>query len=180
VSLFRRREPLHERLAREGGLVEAPPHDTTPRWGETGIHGVSRPRQWDAVVTTEADLEGQRAAFVALPDGTLVVEDGPDDVQPLAEAVETELAAPYRAEAVRRGKHVWAVAARRIAVARLPEELEGDELELMANDGSHSLVVDGEQRFGSVAELERLLDGDGVVRARRVDGADWEVQVDRL
>ena len=30
MSLFRRREPLHERLAREGGLTEGEPYDTTP------------------------------------------------------------------------------------------------------------------------------------------------------
>ena len=75
--MFRRRESLHERLAREGGLSqgEPPPHDTTPRWGETGIHGVARPRRWDAVVLAESPYPGQELDFVALPDGTLLVED---------------------------------------------------------------------------------------------------------
>ena len=38
----------------------------------------------------------------------LVVEEGPDDVAPLAEALERELRPPYRAEAVRRGDGLWA------------------------------------------------------------------------
>jgi len=178
VGLFRR-ESLHERLAREGGLVETPPHDTTPRWGEAGIHGVPRPREWDAVVTTEADLDAERAAFVALPDGTLVVEDGPDDLSALADAVEQALPAPYRAEAVRRSEGVWAVAARRIRVVRVSDQA-GEEIELTIQDGGRTLIVDGMPEFGGVPALEALLDGDGVVRARRIDGDDWEVRADRL
>jgi hypothetical protein len=169
---------LHERLAREGGMNEPAPFDTTPRWGEAGIHGVARPRRWDAVVTVRTELEGERAAFVALPDGTLVVEDGPDDVQPLADGVETELQPPYRAEAVRRAEDVWAVAARRIQVVRLDHD--GDELELTVRGGERTLRVDGGPGFGSVRELETLADGDAAIRATRIDGEDWEVRVDRL
>lgn len=178
MGLFRRRESLHEQLAREGGLGDAQPHDTTPRWGEAGIHGVPRPRQWDAVVTATIDLDGERAAFVVLPDGTLVIEDGPDDLQPLADAVETELDPPYRAEAVRRGDDVWAVAARRIQVASF--EHDGERLELTVRDGERTLLVDGEPGFGSARELEELAPGDAVVRATRIDGQDWEIQVHRL
>ena len=48
VPLFRR-EPLHERLAREGGLDPRPlPEAGPPGWMETGIHGVPRHREWDA------------------------------------------------------------------------------------------------------------------------------------
>ena len=180
MSLFRRREPLHERLAREGGLTDAErePYDTTPRWGEAGIHGVARPRRWDAVVAAQTDLEGGRAAFVALPDGTLIVEDGPDDVQPLADAVETELQPPYRAEGVRRGEGIWAVAARRIEVAQLDHD--GEELQLTIRNCERTLLVDGEPGFGSVRELEELAEGDAAIRATRIDGQDWEVRVDRL
>lgn len=179
MSLFRRSEPLHERLAREGGLVENAPHDTTPRWGEAGIHGVARPREWDAVLTVETELDAERAAFVALPDGTLVVEDGPDDLSSLADAVDQALPPPYRAEGVRRSEGMWAVAARRIRVARVPDQA-GEDVEITVRDGARTLVVDGEPEFGSVPALEVLLDGDGVVRARRIDGEDWEVRVDRL
>ncbi|HVH51582.1 MAG TPA: hypothetical protein VM690_05520, partial [Gaiellaceae bacterium] len=128
MGLFGRREPLHERLAREGGLdVQAEPEQIDPRpaWQETGVHGIARAREWDATVTVAApDVEGDRATFVALPDGSLLVEDGPDtsfdyagdrpetfgdsfdsserqgpvpgDLSPFAAAVEQELPAPYR------------------------------------------------------------------------------------
>src|SRR5205809_729449 len=104
----------------EGGEPE--PVDPGPHWGETGIHGVPRPRRWDAVGSAEApDLTGDEVHFVALPNGDLVVneEEPPDTVAPLAEAVEQALEPPYRAEAVRRGGGIWAVAARRVEVAEL-------------------------------------------------------------
>jgi hypothetical protein len=99
-------------------------------------------------------------------------------VQPLADAVETELRPPYRAEAVRRGEDVWAVAARRIQVVRFDHD--GEEIELTIRDGERTLAVDGESGFGSIRELEALADGDAAIRARRIDGEDWEVQVNRL
>lgn len=174
-----RREPLHRRLARQGGL-EAPPVDTTPRWGEVGIHGVARPREWDAVARVDADLPGKEARFVALPGGELVIEDGPDDVAPLADAVERSLQPPYRAEAVRRGDGSWAVAARRIRVAELPGA-EGETIRLeRSEEEGRRLEVDGAPAFGTVPALEALLDGDGVVTARRLDGPLWEVDVHRL
>jgi hypothetical protein len=172
VRLFRRREPAHVQLAREAGLDAPPgPVDTRPWWGEVGIHGVARPREWDAVATVEADLPGERAEFVALDDATLVIEEGPDDVAPLAEAVERSLAPPYRAEAVRRADGTWAVAARRIRIVELPDA-EGDELEL-------TIDPDG-MAIGRAPALEPLLDGPGVATARRIDGDLWEVKVDRL
>jgi hypothetical protein len=175
---FWRREPLHERLAREGGLGPRPV-DTGPRWGEVGIHGVSRPREWDAVATVETELEGAEARFVALPDGTLLVESGPDDVAVLAEAVERSLPPPYRAEAVRRTAEAWAVAARRIRVVDLPDQ-DGEEVDLTTGPDGRRLLVDGETRFGASPALEQLVDGDGHVRAARLDGTLWEVAVSRL
>jgi hypothetical protein len=171
LSLFRRREPLHERLAREGGLEWPRPVDTRPQWGEVGIHGVARPREWDTVVTVTTDLEGERAAFVALPDGSVVVDEGPDGLAPLADAVERSLAPPYRAEAVRRPDGTWAVAANRIRVLELPDA-EGDELQVTVD-------ADGvpDRRLPALAEL---VDPPGVVTARRIDGASWEVRIDRL
>ena len=61
-----------------------------PSWDAAGIHGNPQPRQWDAVVTVDApEIEGDRAAFVALAGGDLVVEEGPDDLEPLATRVVT-------------------------------------------------------------------------------------------
>jgi hypothetical protein len=179
VGFFRRREPLHERLAREGGLLGPDPFEPGPRIVPTGVDGVPRARRWDVVVTADTEHDGDHATFVVLPDGTAIVEDGPEDVRPLADAVETALDPPYRAEAVRRSESVWAVAAVRIRVAEL--DLAGESFEYSDYDGSRTLTVDGAREFGTVPALDELLEGrDGVVRGRRIDGALWEVTPTRL
>ena len=183
MSPLFRRESLHEKLAREGGLnEEPPPHDTRPRWGETGIHGVPRPRSWDAVVTVTdpGAAIGDSLRFVSLPGGSLLLEEGADGVnlEPFADAVETEVEPPYRAEAVRHDSDQWAVAARRIAVVELPSELAGDEVTLTARDGERTLEIDGERSFGTVPILDSIGRERGesyVVRASRLDGPLWEV-----
>jgi hypothetical protein len=178
VSLFRRGEPLHVRLAREGGL---PLGDETapvrPAWDATGIHGLQRPREWDVVTTVDApELEGDRASFVALTRDDLLVEEGPDNVEPLAAAVERELQPPYRAEAVRRHGTLWAVEGRSIELVKL-QGVTGNEVELSMHEGERALVVNGQPAFGSIPELERP---EHVVRARRLDGETWEVRFDPL
>jgi hypothetical protein len=181
MPFWRREEPLHERLAREGGLTERPPHDPSPRWGEVGIHGIHRQREWDAVATTVApELEGTEARFVALPDGTLITETDDLDVEPLADVLEASVQPPYRAQAIRRPDGLWAVAARRIDVVEVHEEIDGDELVLTSHDGERTLEVEGTQAFGGVPTLERLIAGDGVINARRLDGVLWEVAVTLL
>ena len=182
-----RREPLHKKLAREAHLEQseaAPIVDPGPHWGNAGIHGVPRPRRWDAVASAEAPgLSGDEVHFVALPNGDLVVdEDEPaDTLGPLADAIEQTVEPPYRAEAVRQGEDVWAVAARRVEVAEF--EAEGDELELVVNDGSRTFTVDGARAFGTIPELERLGAREGesyVVRATRLDANLWEVTASAL
>lgn len=182
MGLWRRRQPLHERLAREGGLAPAPP----PRapWDNVGIHGIHRPREWDAVVTAEAEVGGDELSFVGLPDGSLLLEEGGDgDLSPLAAAVEEQVAPPYRATAVRRDGAVWAVAVRRIDVVELADDPGGDELELTWNGNERGYRVDGEPAFGGVRALERLGEERSetwVVRAARLDGSLWEVSVEPL
>jgi hypothetical protein len=182
-----RREPLHKKLAREAQLEQEPerrPLDPGPHWGVTGIHGVPRPRRWDAVASAEAPgLTGDEVHFVALPNGDLVVDEDepPDTLAPLADAVEQTVEPPYRAEAVRQGEDVWAVAARRIAVATF--EAEGDRLELVVSDEGSTLTVDGERTFGSVPGLERVGREQGdryVARATRLDEDAWEIEADPL
>jgi hypothetical protein len=182
-----RREPLHKKLAREAHLEQseaAPIVDPGPHWGNAGIHGVPRPRRWDAVASAEAPgLSGDEVHFVALPNGDLVVdEDEPaDTLGPLADAIEQTVEPPYRAEAVRQGEDVWAVAARRVEVAEF--EAEGDELELVVNDGTRTFTVDGARAFGTIPELERLGASQSVshvVRATRLDGNVWEVTASAL
>ncbi len=209
MPLFRRREPLHARLAREGGLNAPPPDlDPRPRLLETGIHGIQRPRSWDVTLVADAaGIDAAEATFVALPDGTLLVEDGPpglaagesvdspgdggsaDDasspssLQALADAVETELRPPYRAHAVRRGETLWAVEARRIEVLELPGAPDGDTLDLTRADETTELRVDGERIFGTLPALEARGAREGrdfAVHAERLDGDLWEVRAAAL
>jgi hypothetical protein len=198
VGLFRRGKPLHERLAKEGDVSleaespvprlgqapEPPGWDGAPR-GEPGIHGVPRPRRWDVVATADAPgLRGDAVHFVGLADGTLLVEeDEPEDaLAPLADAVEAAVPRPYRAEAVRRGPTTWAVAASRIATLEVPG-LRGDEAELVVTRDGRALHVDGRPSFGSAPALERAGEAQAreyVVRAARLDGELWEVEVSAL
>ena len=199
MAPFWRRQPLHRRLAEQGGLADGLglPAETPPSLpaeppgfdgeasGETGIHGVPRRRRWDAVTTVEAPaLRGDAVHFVALADGTLVVdEDEPDAaLEPLADAVEARLTPPYRAEGVRRGPSEWAIAARSIQLVAL-KDLSGNEAELVGTREGHVLRIDGRTTLGGSAELERLgseRGSDYVVRARRIDGDVWEVETAAL
>jgi hypothetical protein len=198
VPIFRRGKPLHVRLAEAGGVsleqetsitpagqaAELPSWDGEPR-GEPGIHGVPRPRRWDAVATTDAaDVHGDSVHFVRLPNGTMLVEeDEPDGaLAPLAAALETSVAPPYRAEAVRRGPATWAVAASRIVTVQVPG-LHGDEAELVVTREGRTLHVDGRPSFGSAPALERAGEAEGaeyVVRAARLEGDLWEVAASPL
>jgi hypothetical protein len=189
VPFWRRdEEPLHERLAREGGLTPTPDeyfrHVKLGRvaWGNVGIHGIHRFREWDALVRADGvELEADEVRFVALEDGSLVVDDEEEDeLAKLAEAIEVELKPPYRAQAVRADEHGWTVAAEAIDVVELSRELEGEELELTVRGGERMLLVDGAPAFGDTEELERLgqeRGDDYVVRASRVDGDLWDVRV---
>jgi len=185
VGLFKH-ESLHERLARQGGL-EAPgpgPEDTRPRWGEVGIHGVARPREWDVVVVAEApEVEGDHVDFVGLPDGSLLVEDEQGDaaLDPLAAAIEERLTPPYRANGARQTEALWAVSARRIEVARF--DAQGERLELTQTPDGKTLRVDGMPAFGTIPALEHLGEAAGssfVVHAERLDADLWEVRVAAL
>jgi hypothetical protein len=177
-----RREPLHRRLAREGGLEGPAPHHPGPHWGAVGIHGVPRPREWDATGVAEAaGVRADELEFVVLPDGTLLAEED-GDAGPLADAIEATLAPPFRAQAVRRGAGLFAVAANAIRVEELPDHVAGDLIELTVGPEGRFLVVDGRPAFGSVPELERLAGeaAEYVVRAIRLDGPFWQVEVTPL
>jgi hypothetical protein len=152
------------------------PLDSRPRWGEVGIHGVHRLREWDAIVTASAPgLAGDELEFV-VADG--VALDAA--FAPLAAAVPLE--PPFRAHAVRRGER-WAVAARRIDVVELAPAPPGDELVLSFDGRDRIVELDGMPDFRPLPELERL--GAArydayVVRATRLDRAHWEVSVSPL
>jgi hypothetical protein len=181
-----RREPLHKKLARQARLEQQPEPfvDPGPHWGSAGIHGVPRPRRWDAVASAEAPgLTGDEVHFVAVPNGDLIVDEDepPDTLAPLADAIEQTVEPPYRAEAVRQRDDVWAVAARRVQVASF--EAEGERIELVASEAGRTLTVDGNRAFGTIPELERLGRAEGesyVVRATRLDDMLWEIEADPL
>lgn len=176
MRLFRRREPLHVRLAREGAATfEA--SSPRPPWDAAGIHGLARVREWDMVTTVSApELTGERASFVCRAPGEYVIEEGPANVGALAAVVEPGLAPPFRVEAVRRAGDLWALAARRVELVELPP-LEGEEIELSSHLGHRTLLIDGERSFGSIPALER---SEHVVRARRLEGDLWEVEIGAL
>jgi hypothetical protein len=194
VRIFGRKEPLHRALADAAGLSlgdgsprPSGPSAAPPGWdgeqrGEPGIHGVPRVRRWDAVVAAEAPgLDGDTVHFVALDDGTLVVEEDEPDaaLAPLADAIETRLAVPYRAEAVRRNGSLWGVAGRRITVVSEPG-LAGEDAELVLTSSGWTLTVDGEHRLANVPALEAAGRAGGareaVVRASRLVDDFWEVE----
>ena len=191
MGLFRR-ERLHERLAREGGLSEQAPERVPepldvgpPAPGVPGYHGVQRPRRWDAVVMVEApELVGDEVAFVVLPDGSVIIDDDLPEpaIEPLAEELDNVVEAPYRVEAVRRHGQVWAAAARRIEVLEIPD-VDGEELMLTMQDGTKTLAIDGRPEFGTVPELERLASeryDSYVAEAKRLDGDLFEVRISPL
>jgi len=194
---FRRRETLHERLLREGGLEQAPvewePKHTglpllggVPALDSAGITGLHRAREWDATAAVEApELRGDEVEFVVLPDGSVLVDEEAGDapLAPLADALEEQLRPPYRARGVRRRGDVWAIAAKRIEVVELRPDVDGDELELVSRGGERSLTVDGARSFGSVPQLEEPASrrgADYVIHASRLDGKLWEVRVTPL
>jgi hypothetical protein len=186
----RRRKPLHEQLAKGTGLLEWEPKHVPavpPSFSGTldVLHG-GRPREWDAVATAEAaDVPGDELEFTTLPDGTVLVEDEVPDgaLAPLAEAVEQSLAPPYRARAVRRDGVVWGVAANRIEVVEIPEDVPGDTVSLAIQDGERTLLVDERAPWESIPTLEAHGLGrheEFVLHAERLDGDLWAVKVNPL
>ncbi len=154
------------------------PHDPGPHWGEVGIHGLHRQREWDVLRTVEApELAGEELWFVALPDGRTILEVGEDDPGPLA-AVGLE--PPFRAHAIRRTGAVWVVAASGIEVVALSDDPGGSSLELAWNGAERTVRIDGTPTLAGIPELERLgasRHSTFVVTATRLDATLWDVAV---
>ena len=155
--------------------------DGPPGMGLPGLTGVERPRgPWDALTTAHApDLTGSELTFVALADGTLVVDaDVPDgSVTPLADALEKELVPPYEAAAVRAGSGTWTVAGYAVLVAAA-EPGEGETAELARVGGLVTAKLDGVDVAGGDAPKALVglldgLDGDAALTADRLDEATW-------
>jgi hypothetical protein len=204
VRFFRRNETLNERLIREAGLDadrgQAPldsldPVEPHPRYGGPSFFGTSmfdnpavtgnaRSRPWEVAVTVDAPaVGGEEVSFVALPDGSLIVEEeeGNAELDPLATAVEEQIAPPYRAQGVRQTESLWAVSARRIQVVEL--EAKGETIELSSTAEGRKLVVDGMPSSDRTPALEELGEAAGssyAIHAERLDDDLWEIRVAAL
>jgi len=154
------------------------PHDPGPHWGEVGIHGLHRHREWDAVATVDApDLADGDVWFVVLETGDVVGEDGAPDAR-LTSSV--ALTPPFRAHAVRRDAGIWVVGASRIRTVVLVADPGGDSVEVAWDGRERSVRIDGEPTLAGVPELERLgaeRHATYVVTAARIHGPTWEVFV---
>jgi hypothetical protein len=181
------REAARDRLralmgSQVGGYLATPPDlDGSLGFGIAGITGAPRPRgPWDATVTVEApELPTETLTFVALEDGTLVVDDDIPEgsATPLAEAVESQLRRPYEAAAVRADEGVWVVAAWEVLIAAgAPGDGERAELTRVGDEITAS--VDGTQLaiYDAPAGLVELLveaSGDVAITAERLDDSTW-------
>ena len=146
-----------------------------------GVMGVGPGRTWDAVVAAHSpSLTGDRATFVALEDGTLIVtEDLPDGaLGPLADAIEEMVPPPYRAAAARGEGDSWTAVAESVRIVALPG-VGADEVELTVVDGERTLTIGDEQTGDALPALDALAEEhDSVaIRAERVDGDAYAVDV---
>lgn len=169
----------------EQGLagVPTPTNRAHPLFDVAGMHGIPRNREWDAVTSADApELPGDRVEFVALEDGTLFTDDDlpEDSLVPLADALESSVQAPYHALALRQAADIWSVAALRVIVVEVPEDVPGDKVDLAVNDGERTILVDDVPAQGDVPSLEQFAAqqfGSFVVHASRLDDTLWEVTV---
>lgn len=161
------------------------PLDPGRHWLPAGITGLARQREWDAVATFEGPgAEGDEVEFVALPDGRYLVETATASVDPapLGEALARSLEPPYRAVGVRRSD-LWAVGACAIEVLELARDPGGDTVEIVSSGDGVTMRVDDLPSARGLPELERLGEARGpayVVRAARIDGPLFEVEVEAL
>lgn len=159
------------------------PLDPAREWLAAGITGLQRQREWDAVATAELEgTAGDEVEFVALPDGSFVVESGADGADPgsFAAALGGDIEAPYRALAVRRPE-VWVVGAVSIEVGRLDPDPRGTELELVRNDALELTIDDLPADPAQADALERIasgrIEGPYAAHAHRLRGDLWELSV---
>ena len=168
-------------MGHAAGVPKAPGFDLP------GLTGFARPGgPWDVVTSAHApDLPGDTFSFVALEDGTLVVdEDVPEgSATPLADAVEKELRKPYEAVAVRREDEdgLWRVAAVDVLVAAAAVDDSSERVDLARVGGEVTVTVDGEEAALGAAPAGLLdllvhLDGDAALTGERLDEATWVAQ----
>ena len=146
-----------------------------------GVMGVGPGRTWDAVVAADAPLlTGGSVTFVALEDGTLIVnEDVPDGaLGPIADTIEEMVGPPYRAAAARGEGDLWNAVAESVRIVELGD-VASDEVELTVVDGERTLTFGDEQTDRALPALDALAaEHDAVaIHAERVDGNLFAVDV---
>jgi hypothetical protein len=152
------------------GIEGGPPSPVDPPFEASGV-------------ADAPSIPGESVHFVALADGTLVVdEEVPDDaLAPLAHLIEESLDAPYRAHGFREEGTLWNVGANRVRVVELPADFVGESLDLSRVDGARTLEVDGTASDADVGPLddlgERQEGDDFALHAERLDDTLWVVDV---
>jgi hypothetical protein len=146
-----------------------------------GVMGVGPGRTYDAVVAAHAPaLTGESVTFVALEDGTLVVnEDVPDGaLTPIAEALEEMVSTPYRAAAAKNEGDLWTAVAESMRVVALPG-VGVDTVDLTVVGGERTLTLGAEQTQDALPALDALAEEHESValHAERVDGDLFAVDV---
>jgi hypothetical protein len=160
------------------------PLDPGGQWLESGITGLARQREWDAVVTVTAPgTAGDEVGFVALEDGPVLPDEhgAAADPSQFAMSLDGALDRPYRALAVRQPE-IWVVGGSSIEVARLEPDPPGDDLELTWDGTTLTLVADGVPADPARAvALERIAaereSGAYSAAAHRLSENLWELLV---
>jgi hypothetical protein len=165
------------------------------RWVESGVSGLSRPREWDASALVEVEelaaSELDELEFAVLAGGAISGEAPSEAVPALTGALGLE--PPFAVRAVRRGRREWAVAGRALrsepVVLAVPADASSVEV-VVTPGGDRSLLVDGEEVVSAdpaweqpLKELERRgakRFQSFVARADRVGEDRWELTVDPL
>ena len=181
VSFRRREEPLHERLAEQGGMtivdggharrraVERGRHPRRPAAARVGRrrHRRGRPPGRRASTSSRSRTNGGRRRGRPGRPARAARRRARDAARP---------AVPRRGHAARR--RLWAVGASRSPSSRSPRTSAATRSSSLFGREPDALV-DGAHGFGSVPALEALGGGmpSYVVRADRIDGDLWEVVV---
>lgn len=184
--------------------MREPPEDTLySRLLPTGVTGIPRLREWDAVALVELpELAGDSLSEFELDvpaDGAPGARDDARVPQAALERLAAELDGqvdrPYEARAVRYDETRFTVGARAVPSGEtidLPADLPASSIEVVrAPDGERQTSVDGEpvepadeERYASALELlERRGEArfeSFVARADKADGGRWTVRVDPL
>ena len=137
------------------------PHDPGPHWGEVGIHGLHRQREWDAVVTVEAPSVTGDERVVRRARGRPDRRRGRRGRRRGDRVPRSRRRRRTARRAVRRDGRVWAVAVRRIETVELSDDPGGDFVELAWDGVERTVRIDGEPTLGASPSSSGLGAGGG-------------------